>query len=433
MRAFFSAHANSATIHPSSRLLGSNSSRIAHSPRSTALAVKPMGSSSSLLGTPAEASSYRFGDGLSAHQSDSDDGSSSGPKCSGSPSKIVQSVSNTCVWIGTSLEMPPKPFSLENYFELQAVVGTGMLGKVRLAEFRRTKKCYAIKSMRKRDVVGHKMVRQVEREREALVRLTSLRQPFTARFFGSLQTSVHVHLIMEFVPGGELFRRLHQVGHFTNDEAKFYAAELLVFLETLHANGFMYRDLKPENILVDAEGHVRVVDMGFVKKIGTLDERTGSSVGTPQYLAPEQLTPSREKRSYTSAVDWWAFACVLYEMVNGSPPFAQGRQDSPFELYNRILECKVSYPRRMHPSLKELLRKMLAPDAGKRLSDVRAIKHHAWFDDVDWDQVARREVPVPFVPPLRRAGDVSNFDEYPNSFSEPKSPDNTFTAEFKNF
>lgn len=393
-----------------------------------------MGSSSSLLSAN-DPSSYRFGDGLSGARTDSEDSSGGFPsaKASSKPPKTQSAFKDSSSWIGTSLDMPPKPFSLENYFQLHAVVGTGMLGKVRVAQFRRTKKFYAIKSMRKRDIVGHKMVRQVDREREALIRLTSLRQPFMARFFGSLQTSVHVHLIMEFVPGGELFRRLHQVGQFTNDEAKFYAAELLVFIEEIHKNGFMYRDLKPENILVDADGHLRVVDFGFIKKIADLDERTASSVGTPQYLAPEQLTPSREKRSYTSSVDWWAFACVVYEMVNGSPPFAQGRQDSPFELYNRILECKISYPRRMHPSLKDLLRKMLAPDPKKRLADVELIRQHPWFSDVDWEQVARRDVPVPFVPPLRQEGDVSNFDEYPNSFSEAKSPDNTFSAEFKNF
>lgn len=383
-----------------------------------------MGSSTSMLvpTNGGDASTYRFGDVLSAIESDSE-------------SSLATAAYNKelCTWLGTNLELPPKPFSLESYFDVHAVVGTGMLGKVRLVQLKRTKKFYAMKSMRKREVVGHKMVKQVEREREALLRLTDVGQPFMARFFGSLQTSAHVHLFMEYVPGGELFRRLHQVGHFSSDEAKFYAAELLVFLEACHENGFMYRDLKPENILVDVDGHLKVVDFGFIKMIVDVDDRAGSSVGTPQYLAPEQLTPSRDRRSYTCAVDWWAFACVVYEMVNGSPPFAQGRQDSPFELYNRILDGKVSYPRRMHPALRDLLKKMLAPDPAKRLADVATIKRHQWFEDVDWDAVARRQVAAPFVPVLRGQGDVSHFDEYPSSFGEAKSPDNTFAAEFKAF
>lgn len=375
-----------------------------------------MGSGSSLLSSPSSvSSSYRFG-----HAQSDDDGSSTPPTVS-------------LAWIGTSLELPPKPFSLTNYFQSHAVVGTGMLGKVQLVQHRKSSKFYALKSLQKKDVVARKMLGQLEAERTALLALTKLHHPFMARYFGSCQTSYHVHLLLEYVPGGELFRRLHEVGRFSNDEAKFYAAELVLFLEFCHANGFMYRDLKPENILLDSAGHVKVIDFGFVKKIASADARASTSVGTSQYIAPEVLTSSDDKRGYTRAVDWWAWACVVYELVNGHTPFFRGKDDSPFELYTRIVKGHVAWPSRMDASLKDLLRKMLIPDAAKRLSDVEPIKQHPWFGNVDWFEIAQRDLASPHTPALRVEGDHSNFDSYPNSAEEIKSPTSTYANEFRNF
>lgn len=340
---------------------------------------------------------------------------------------------NAVVWVGKTLDMPQKPFSLDTFFQFHAVVGTGMLGKVRLIQHRKTKKYYALKSLKKKDVLAMKMLPQLEREKEAMVQLTKLNHPFIARYFGSLQTTCHVHLLLEYVPGGELFHRLHEVGRFSNDEAKFYATELVVFIEFCHANGYMYRDLKPENVLLDGHGHIKVVDLGFIKKFANEDDRASTCVGTSQYLAPEQLTNSLEKRSYTKSVDWWALACVIYEMVNGQTPFVRDKDDSPFELYTRIVKGQVSWPSRMHPSLKDLLKKMLVPDASKRLSDVDGIKQHPWFNHVDWHDVVQCEIQPPHIPALPKEGDHSNFDDYPNSSEETKSPGNTFAKEFRNF
>ncbi|KAF1331656.1 Agc/pka protein kinase, partial [Globisporangium splendens] len=236
---------------------------------------------------------------------------------SGDKGNNHRSTSSTS-WVGKTLEMPPKPLSLGNYFQFHTVVGTGMLGKVRLIQHRKTKKYYALKSLKKKDVLARKMLAQLESEREAMMHLTKLKHPFLVRYFGSLQTTCHVHLLMEYVPG-------------------VYATELVLFIEFRHANGYMYRNLKPENILLDGNGHIKVIDLGFIKKITSEDDRTSTCVGTPQYLAPEQLTNSLEKRSYSKSVDWWALACVIYEMVNGQTPFVRSKDDSSFELYTRIL------------------------------------------------------------------------------------------------
>ncbi|RLN60186.1 hypothetical protein BBJ29_001430 [Phytophthora kernoviae] len=338
-------------------------------------------------------------------------------------------------WIGTELDMPLKPFSLENYFELLDIVGTGMLGKVRVVRHKRTSFYYALKSIKKKDVLDKKMTPRLEAERDAMEKMVEIQHPFAAQFFGSLATTSHVHFLMEYVPGGELFHRLTTVGRFPNDEAKFYATELVVFIEACHANGFMYRDLKPENILLDAGGHIKVVDFGFVKWVRKPNDRTASSVGTPQYMAPEQLTLSNKARSYSRVVDWWAFACVLYEMVNGSPPFATNHDsDSHYALYTRILSGKIYWPRHLQAPLKDLLRKMLLPDPAKRLSDVESIKNHAWFEGVDWSIVPLCQVIAPHPPTLNCAGDTNNFDDYPSSTEETLPLDNdTARYDFRTF
>lgn len=318
-------------------------------------------------------------------------------------------------WIGKTLDLPPKPFAVDAHFELGVVLGTGMLGCVRLVQHKKTKKYYALKSMKKSDVIKENMARHIENERDAFVKLTKLQHPFLAKYFGSLQSPAHVHLFLEYVPGGELLRHLHrQPQHrFSIEEAKFYATELVTFVTFMHTQNVMYRDLKPENVLLDAEGHIKVIDLGFVRSFVDLNERCLTSVGTPQYLAPEQLTQSREKRGYTSIVDWWALACMIFEMVSGRTPFNGGSKesDSPFEVYTRIVQGKIQWPRVIPSSLKDLLQCMLSPDITVRLCDPGLIQQHVWFKNVDWTEVPRKEIDPPIRPMISESeGDHSNFD-----------------------
>ncbi|TMW57050.1 hypothetical protein Poli38472_002975 [Pythium oligandrum] len=342
-------------------------------------------------------------------------------------------------WIGKTLDLPAKIVNLESHFQICCLLGTGMLGRVRLVQHKKLKKYYALKTMQKAEIMEQNMLRHVENEREALQKVSKLQHPFIIKYFGSFQTPQHVHLLLEYVPGGELLHRLHQVGTFTNDEAKFYATELVVFIEFCRSHRYIYRDLKPENVLLDAQGHVKVVDLGFIRGVSDLNERCTTSVGTAQYLAPEQLTQSRERRSYTSAVDWWALACMIFEMVNGKTPFVVGEHDTAFEIYTRIIQGKIQWPRGMQSSLKDLLKQMLHPDLDKRLCDVEGIKQHAWFANVSWQDVRCGEIQPPFVPTISCEGDHSNFDhatslkhEDDEDFSSKGGPA-LHTFEFRNF
>ena len=117
--------------------------------------------------------------------------------------------------------------------------------------------------------------------------------------------------MFEFVPGGEIFRILRREKLFPNDVALFYTSEVVLAIAYLHSKGIVYRDMKPENILIAADGHIKMSDMGFAKKIDS--SKTHSVCGTPEYLAPEIII----QKGHGLSVDWWALGVLIYEMITG--------------------------------------------------------------------------------------------------------------------
>ena len=133
-------------------------------------------------------------------------------------------------------------------------------------------------------------------------------------YLTSFQDSTKLYMVLEFVSGGELFSHLRKAGRFDNAQARHYAAQIVLAFDHLHQRNTIYRDLKPENLLLDAEGHVKVTDFGFAKRV---EGRTWTLSGTPEYLAPEII----QSKGHGKAVDWWALGILIFEMLAGYPPF----------------------------------------------------------------------------------------------------------------
>ncbi|XP_041482421.1 cAMP-dependent protein kinase catalytic subunit PRKX-like isoform X2 [Lytechinus variegatus] len=221
-------------------------------------------------------------------------------------------------------------------------------------------------------------------------------------------TDTFLYMLLEYACGGELFTYLRNSARFNNDTSKFYAMEIISAIDYLHKETIVYRDLKPENILLDSEGHVKLTDFGFAKKL--VDNRTWTLCGTPEYLAPEII----QSKGHGKAVDWWALGILIYEMLAGYPPFYD---ENPFGIYEKILACKIDWPRSIGSKPKKLIQGLLVIDRTKRLGCMRAgsndIKNADWFESVDWEMVRQRQLKPPIVPRLTHPGDTSNFDEYP--------------------
>lgn len=293
-------------------------------------------------------------------------------------------------------------------FAVERTLGTGSFGRVHLVRSRHNGRFYAIKVLRKEQVVRMKQVEHTNSERAVL---EVVRHPFLVNLWGTFSDPTFLYMVMDFVPGGELFTLLRKSQRFPHPVAKFYAAEVALAIDYLHQNGFIYRDLKPENILLSADGHLKITDFGFAKYVPDV---TWTLCGTPDYLAPEIVS----SKGYNKSVDWWALGVLLFEMLAGHPPFFT-EDGNPIKLYEKIIACKVRYPPYFEPAAKDLLKSLLTADLTKRFGNLhrgsKDIFGHLWFAEVDWDRLYRREIPAPYLPTVSTDGDASQFERYPEN------------------
>ena len=269
---------------------------------------------------------------------------------------------------------------------------------------------FALKIMKKLEIVRLKQVEHVRNEKDILM---SVNHPFLVTLFAVAQDKRNLYMLLEFINGGELFTHLRNAGRFNNDHARFYAAQVTMGLQYLHEECgegcIVYRDLKPENLLLDKVGYIKVTDFGFAKRI---EDRTWTLCGTPEYLAPEII----QSKGHGKAVDWWAVGVLIYELLTGYPPFYD---ENPFGIYQLVLAGKVEFPRLVETHARDLVRKLLQADRAKRLGNLKAggddLRKHKWFRGVDFDKIFRKELEAPFVPKTSGDGDTQQFEAYPDS------------------
>jgi len=288
-------------------------------------------------------------------------------------------------------------------FEQLVTLGTGTFGRVYLVRHRPSGKYYAMKTLKKSEVVRLKQVEHINSEKQIL---SSIRHPFIVNLYRSFQDDKYLYMLLEYVIGGEMFSHLRRAGRFSNEVTRFYAAEIVLALEYLHSLNIVYRDLKPENLLIDHQGHIKITDFGFSKRV---EDRTWTLCGTPEYLAPEII----QSKGHGKAVDWWALGILIFEMLAGYPPFFD---DNPFGIYEKILGGRIQFPSHFDPNAKDLIRKLLAADRTRRLGNLKSgasdIKNHKWFKGVDWDLLYQKRVQAPIIPEVEHEGDTNYFEKY---------------------
>ena len=300
-----------------------------------------------------------------------------------------------------------------NDFDLLETIGTGTMSRVRLVRDIETTGFYAMKMMKKHKIVHHNQVRHVLDE---VLILSHLRCKLVVELYAMFQDENNVYIVMEYAPGGELFTHLRRERKFTTDRAKFYAVEVAGALRVMHAVNVLYRDIKPENIVLSADGHIRLCDFGFAKVIKK-GNVTFTTCGTPEYITPEMI----EGRGYAHAADFWMLGVLLYEMLVGHPPFYG---QNPFEVYNKILSGKFSFPMSARvSSLAQLaVHNLLQINRRKRLGcgigGFSGFKREPFFFGVLWDAVPERLLVPPFTPSVEMDGDSSNYQHYPEEMIE---------------
>lgn len=290
-------------------------------------------------------------------------------------------------------------------FHIMRTLGTGSFGRVHLVRSIHNGRYYAIKVLKKQQVVKMKQVEHTNDERRML---KLVEHPFLIRMWGTFQDSKNLFMVMDYIEGGELFSLLRKSQRFPNPVAKFYAAEVTLALEYLHSHNIIYRDLKPENILLDRNGHIKITDFGFAKEVSTV---TWTLCGTPDYIAPEVITT----KPYNKSVDWWSLGVLIFEMLAGYTPFYDS---TPMKTYEKILSGKVHYPSIMCPEVIDLLKQLITADLTRRLGNLSNgpadIRNHPWFAEVVWEKLLTKDIETPYEPPITAGvGDSSLFDHYP--------------------
>uniref|UniRef100_A0A2K6BX37 non-specific serine/threonine protein kinase n=1 Tax=Macaca nemestrina TaxID=9545 RepID=A0A2K6BX37_MACNE len=305
--------------------------------------------------------------------------------------------------------------SVEN-FELLKVLGTGAYGKVflvRKAGGHDAGKLYAMKVLRKAALVQRAKTQEHTRTERSVLELVR-QAPFLVTLHYAFQTDAKLHLILDYVSGGEMFTHLYQRQYFKEAEVRVYGGEIVLALEHLHKLGIIYRDLKLENVLLDSEGHIVLTDFGLSKEFLTEEkERTFSFCGTIEYMAPEII---RSKAGHGKAVDWWSLGILLFELLTGASPFTlEGERNTQAEVSRRILKCSPPFPPRIGPVAQDLLQRLLCKDPKKRLGagpqGAQEVRNHPFFQGLDWAALAARKIPAPFRPQIRSELDVGNFAE----------------------
>lgn len=306
-------------------------------------------------------------------------------------------------------------------FEKIRLLGKGDVGKVFLVREKASQRLYAMKVLNKKEMIERNKIKRALAEQEILA---TSNHPFIVTLYHLFQLEDLLYLCMEYCMGGEFFRALQtrETKTISEDDARFYAAEVVAALEYLHLMGFIYRDLKPENILLHQLGHIMLSDFDLSKQtllaknpeiqLGktsllnpTIDTkacidgfRTNLFVGTEEYIAPEVI----RGKGHTLAVDWWTLGIFIYEMLYGSTPF-KGRDRKA--TFSNVLLRDVKFPD-THPtssSCKQLVKKLLIKDETKRLgsrSGASDVKSHSFFKTTQWALL--RHAKPPMIPVLTK-------------------------------
>ena len=311
-------------------------------------------------------------------------------------------------------------------YESLKIIGRGGFGEVHVCREIKTGKIVAIKKIKK-DLLAQK--NQIIHVKNEQLFMSKVKSPWIVELKASFQEGDYLYLVMEFLPGGDFMNLLIKKDKLNEDEAKFYLAEIILAVESIHKVDCIHRDIKPDNILIDKNGHIKLSDFGLIKVSEKLYEKNtakdvnfnqkklthkkmDSVVGTAYYVAPEVLI----KKGYGKEIDWWSVGVIFFEMLVGYAPFCA---ETTQEVCSHVIHFKdyLQVPKEIVLSKEalDLINKMINEPV-KRLGKNGAdeIKVHPFFKGIDWENI-RNTMKPPFIPEIENDYDTKYFD---NTFDE---------------
>lgn len=301
------------------------------------------------------------------------------------------------------------PCKINDFMPLK-VLGQGAYGKVLLVKNKNTGKLFAQKELKKASIIlSNKNIERTISERKILSEITSHQN--IVKLFYALHDNSKLYLLMEYIPGGELFKYLIQEKFLNEKNTSFYIIQMSTALKFLHDFGVVYRDLKPENCMLDKDGYLILTDFGLAKKSSSDDNNSNdnwcnSMIGTPEYCAPEVL----KGENYGISADWWSLGCVTFDLLTGDPPFTGNNHK---KIIDKVLKEKPKFPFYITTTSKEILNKLLNKNPNKRLdvdNEWEKFQKLPFFRYYTFADIEKRKVEPPIKPVITDLEKAENFD-----------------------
>eukprot|EP00794_Sanderia_malayensis_P014178 gene14178-15657_t len=308
----------------------------------------------------------------------------------------------------------------KNDFEIRKTIGRGHFGEVHVVREKVTGNVYAMKVLKKSETLSQDNVAFFEEEKDIMAFANN---PWITTLQYAFQDFENLYLVMDFHQGGDLLGLLSKYDDVLDEDmARFYLAEMIMAIHSVHALGYVHRDIKPENVLIDRTGHIKLVDFGSSAKLSSAKMvHSKMPVGTPEYIAPEVLTSmDGSSGKYGIECDWWSLGVCMYEMLVGNTPF---EADSVVVVYSLIMDYKNSlkFPEDLTLSdgAKDLIRQLLQ-DRKTRIG-YAGLASHSFFKGLDWTTM--KDALPPYVPTISSIDDTSNFDDFESESGGPRIED----------
>ena len=299
----------------------------------------------------------------------------------------------------------PKNNLNRNSFKFLYVIGKGGFGKVWKIQSKKTKIVYALKEMSKLKIIDKKSEKSINTEREFLSKLS---HPFIVNMHYAFQDKQNLYLVMDILNGGDLRYHISRYRKFSEEQTRFFIANIIYSLQYIHSNNVIHRDIKPENLVLDEKGYVRITDFGIAKE--NMEDNSSETSGTPGYMAPEVM----KARHHSFAVDFFALGVIGYEFMLGKRPYyGKNRKEIKEQmLAKQALITEDILPKDWSNESMDFINSLLQRKESKRLGYKGGMKgseelmKHIWLRYYPWHELKNKTLLAPFIPDPK-----DNFDK----------------------